>query len=372
MNVHEYEIGLPKQELDTPALLIDLPAMEGNLQRMADFMKGQDVDLRPHAKLYKATPVLAHMQLEAGAIGITCAKLAEAEVLAASGIKDILVANQIVGARKIRRLVNLATYSDVMVAVDGHANVAELSQAATAKGVQLRVVVEVNIGHDRCGVEPFEPVLELAQAVEAAPGLYFSGLMGYDGHCTMKVSEEERGPLSRQANTLLVETRRYLEEAGLEVEIVSGGGTFTYQYAGTVEGMTEIQAGTYLLMDTAFKENGVSDFDCALTVLGTVTSRPTWSGAEDLAIIDVGSKAIDTCWGLPQMKEPAGATAFSLSQEHGRVRVEGPAQNLKVADKVELWVHNANGTVNLYDRFYGIREGIVETVWEIGARGRAT
>lgn len=372
MNVYEYEIGLYKDELDTPALLIDLPAMERNLKRMADFARERHFNLRPHAKLYKATPILAHMQLQAGAIGITCAKLAEAEVLAASGIRDILVANQIVGMRKIRRLVNLAAYTDIMVAVDNQENVVQLSEAAVAKGVQIRVLVEVNIGHNRCGVEPFDPVLELARAVDAAPGLCFSGLMGYDGHCTAKVSEEERGPLSRQANTLLVETRRYLEDAGLQVPIVSGSGTFTYQYASAVPGITEIQAGTYLLMDTAFADHGVGDFECTLTVLGTVTSRPTWSGAENLAIIDVGSKAIDTCWGLPRMKNPAGATILSLSQEHGRVHVEGAAQELTIGDKVELWVHNANGTINLYDRFYGIRDGVVETVWEIGARGKAT
>lgn len=372
MNAHEYEIGLSKYDLDTPALLIDLPAMERNLHKMAALMGRNNVNLRPHAKLHKATPALAHRQLQAGAIGITCAKLVEAELLAASGIKDILIANQIVGSRKIRRLVNLAAYTDVIVAVDNHENVAQLSQAATARGVQIRVLVEVNIGHNRCGVAPFAPALKLAQAVEAAPGLRFSGLLGYDGHCTLKVTAEERGPLSRQANTLLVQTRRYLEEAGLDVEIVSASGTFTHQYAAAIEGITEIQAGTYLLMDTAFQESGVRDFECALTVLATVTSRPTWPGAERLAIIDVGSAAMDASLGLPQMKNPQGATVFSLSQEHGRVSLDDPTLDCQIGDKVELWVPNANGTINLHDRFYAIRNDTVEAVWPIGTKGRAT
>lgn len=372
MGVFEYEVGLHKSEVDTPALLIDLSTMERNLNKMAAYFEGVSANIRPHVKLHKATPILAHMQLQAGAIGLTCAKVAEAETLAAAGIKDILIANQVVGHRKINRLVNLATYTDVMVAVDNYDNVAALSQAAQAKGVQLRVLVEVNVGHNRCGVAPYEPALALSRAVDQASGLKYMGLMGYDGHCTMRVTEEERGPLSRKANSLLADTREYIENAGLKVEIVSGGGSFTYKYAAETEGVTEIQAGTYLLMDTAFKEKGIRDFDRALTILATVTSRPPWPGAEDLAIIDVGNKAIDTCWGLPEVKHPEGATAFSLSQEHGRVRLEGPALGLRIGDKIELWVHNANGTINLYDKFYAVRDDVVEAVWEIGARGKAT
>jgi D-serine deaminase-like pyridoxal phosphate-dependent protein len=372
MTVFEYEVGLHKNEIDTPALLLDVETMEHNLNKMADYFKGVDADLRPHVKLHKATPFLAHKQLQAGAIGLTCAKLAEAETLGAAGIKDILIANQVVGRRKINRLVNLATYTDIMVAVDNYDNVAALSQAAQTKGVHLRVLVEVNIGHNRCGVEPYEPALALSKAVDQALGLKYMGLMGYDGHCTMRVTEEERGPLARKANTLLADTRRYIEEEGQKIEIVSGGGSFTYNYAAETAGVTEVQAGTYLLMDTAFKEKGVRDFDRTLTILGTVTSRPSWPGAEDLAIIDVGNKAIDTCWGLPEVKHPEGATAFSLSQEHGRVRVEELALGLKVGDKIELWVHNANGTINLYDKFYAMRDDVVAAVWEIGARGKAT
>jgi len=371
MSAHEYEVGLHKSQLDTPALLLNLQVMEDNLHRMADFFKDKTVQLRPHVKLHKATPALAYRQLEASAVGLTCAKLSEAEVLAAAGIKDILIANQIVGDQKIRRLVNLAAYTNVMVAVDSLENARQISQAAEARGVKVRVLVEVDIGNARCGVEPCGPALDLSRAIAASPGLIYMGLMGYDGHLTFQVDPADRERLAIAANTLLVETRRYIEAAGLEIQIVSASGTFTYKYASRLAGITEIQAGTYLLMDTAFQEKGVTDFNVALSVLATVISRPPRPGAENLAIIDVGRKSIDTYFGLPEVKSPAGATLFSMPQEHGRLRLDGISGDLNVGDKVELWVRDANGTVNLYDRFYAMRDDIVEAVWEIPGRGKA-
>jgi D-serine deaminase-like pyridoxal phosphate-dependent protein len=373
MNAHEYEVGLHKHEIDTPALLVDLPAMERNLKTMSDFFKGKKARLRPHVKLHKATPILAHMQVEsAKAIGVTCAKLSEAETMANAGIRDILIANQVVGARKVERLVNLAAYSDVMVAVDSYENIAELSGAARAKKVQLRTLVELNIGNNRCGVEPFEQTLEMVRAVHEAPGLRFMGLMGYDGHCTMSVDASEREACARKANKILVQTTEYVEKAGLKVEIVSGSGTFTYRYATQFSGITEIQAGTYILMDTAFRESGVTEFELTLTVLATVISRPKWKGADNLAIIDMGRKATHTHYGLPEVKHPQGAKVIGLSQEHGKVVLEDEALDLKVGDKLELWVRDANDTINLYDKFYALRDETVEAVWDIPARGFLT
>lgn len=372
MSAHENEIGLHRDEIDTPALLLDLAVLEHNLTKMAEYFERVTPALRPHVKLHRATPALAHRQMQAGAIGLTCAKLSEAEALAAAGIRDILIANQIVGRRKVQRLANLAAHTDVMVAVDSYENVSELSAAARARGVEIRVLVEVNIGHNRCGVEPLEPALALSRAVHRAPGLKYMGLMGYDGHCTFGVEDAERERLSRQANLLLAETRRHIEAAGLEVQIASAGGTFTYRYAAEVEGVTEIQAGTYLLMDTAFREQGMLDFACVLTVLSTVISRPSWPGAENMAVIDVGSKGISTLLGTPEIRDPEGATVIRFSQEHGRVDLEHAARQVRCGDKIELWVHDANGTINLFDKFYALRDGIVEAVWEIPNLGNRT
>lgn len=372
MDVHEYEVGLHKSELDTPALLADLDAVERNIQSMATFCREHGVSLRPHAKIHKATPILAWKQLRAGAIGITTAKLSEAEVLASAGIRDLLIANQVIGARKIRRLVNLAAATDLMVAVDSIDNAQEISRAAREKGTTVGVLVEVNIGNDRCGVEP-ALTLGLVQSILALPGIRFRGLMGYDGHLAFFEDSQERDKRSQAAYRLLVQTRDALTQAGVAVEIVSGGGTGTYRSAAQTPGLTELQIGTYVFNDTTYRNAGLREFECALTVLGTVISRPKRTGAEDLAILDVGRKTTSTTYGFPEMKTPAG-TIFSMPQEHSRLKLSEPedALRLKVGDQVELWVKDANGTVNYFDQIYAMRGDRVEAVWNLGGRGKGT
>lgn len=366
------EVGAHKTSIDTPALLLDLDAVERNLKRMFSFLKGKSVRLRPHVKLYRATPELALMQMEAGAIGMTCAKLSEAETLAAAGITDILIANQVVGPYKLARLADLARTCNIKVAVDSLANVKAISEAAVAQGVAVGILVEVNIGHNRCGVAPFAPTLELAQAVLDSPGLIFKGLMGYDGHCTLKVSESERAVLSKQANALLADTRKFVEDAGVQVEIVSGSGTFTYRFASEFDGLTEIQAGTYLLMDTAFRDHGVREFESTLSVLTTVISRPEYPGAGGMVVIDTGRKSVSTELGVPEVKEPQGALVRSLSDEHGRVIFEHETQRPQIGEQIELWVRDANATINQFDRFYAMRGDTVHAVWQIPTCGRHT
>jgi D-serine deaminase-like pyridoxal phosphate-dependent protein len=303
---------------------------------------------------------------------LTCAKLSEAEVLVAHGISEILIANQIVGWTKVGRLVELARQANIMVAVDNVENAKELSQAAEAGGVTIGVLVEVNIGQNRCGVAPLAPALTLARDILARPRLRLRGLMGYDGHCTTKVSHGERGGLSTQANTLLADTRRVLERDGIDVEIVSGAGTFTYQYAAKIPGITEVQAGSYLLMDTAYKDHGIHEFDCALRVVSRVVSRPSYAGAENLAIIDTGKKAVSTLLGNPTVKDLPGATVLSLSDEHGRIILSAEKSNIRVGDPIELWVHDANGTINQFNRFFAVRNNIVQEVWDIPICGDHT
>jgi D-serine deaminase-like pyridoxal phosphate-dependent protein len=358
--------------VDTPALLLDVAAMERNIARMSAFLATTAVTLRPHVKLHKATPQLVERQMAAGAIGMTCAKLSEAEVLAASGVDDILIANQIVGATKIARLVELARRVDIKVAVDSRQNAGELAQAARAAGVTIGILVEVNIGHNRCGVAPFAPALELARVVLAQPGLSFMGLMGYDGHCTLKVAEAEREALSLEANGLLAATRRYLEAAGIAVPIVSAGGTFTYRFAASVDGITEVQAGSYLLMDTGFHDHGVREFEPSLSVLTTVTSRPDYPGAGGLFIIDTGQKSISVALGNPEVMQPRGLLVRTLSDEHGRLDAATADVRPPLGSRVELRVRDANGTIKQFDRFYAVRDGVVEGVWMIPLCGRST
>jgi D-serine deaminase-like pyridoxal phosphate-dependent protein len=366
------DIGLSYRELETPALIANLRVVESNSMTMRSFLSPHKIHLRPHAKIHHATPQIARMQMKDGTIGITCAKLNEAETLREAGIQDILIANQIVGKRKIDRLVNLAGKCDLKVAVDSRENAQAIAKEAVQRGVRVGVLVEVNIGHNRCGVAPFEPTLDMVNFILHLPGLVFKGLMGYDGHCTLKVSPEERGDLSRKAYRLLADTRSHIEKHGIEVSIVSGGGTFTYRYAAEIEGITEIQAGTYLLMDTTFQDHGVREFDCALSVLTTVISQPGYAGAEKLAIVDTGKKSISTALGLPEVLEPDGAKVISLSDEHGRISFADSASALRLGDQVEFSVPDANGTINQFDRIYAVRDGLVEDVWFIPKSGNHT
>jgi D-serine deaminase-like pyridoxal phosphate-dependent protein len=257
------------------------------------------------------------------------------------------------------------------VAVDSPLNVQALSAAAHARGVTVGVLVEVNIGNNRCGVEPFEPSLHLAQMVHSSPGLTFRGLMGYDGHLVFVKDFEERDHLSETGYQVLIQTRDLIQSAGIPVEIVSGGGTTQHKPASRVKGITELQVGTYIFMDTTYRGLGLSDFECSLSMLATVISRPDRPGAEDLAILDIGRKAMDLTFGLPEVKHPPGEIV-SMPQEHSRLRLHTPGRDPQIGDKVELWVKDANGTVNLHDRVYIIRKNLVEAVWDISGRGKVT
>jgi D-serine deaminase-like pyridoxal phosphate-dependent protein len=359
MQCDELSIGTRKEQLDTPILLIDLDVMESNIAKMAAYFRGVDAELRPHTKTHK-TPILAHKQIEAGAIGVTCAKLGEAE-----GIRDVLIANEIVPRQKITRLVNLARHADVMVAVDDPGNVADLSQAAQSKGVHLRVLVEVDIGMKRCGVPPGEPALRLAQEVAESKNLVFAGLMGYEGHTVTIPDFAQRKRETEKGLALLTETKELIEQNGLEVGIVSGGGTGTYNITGQFPGMTEVQAGSYIFMDTYYRKV-LKDFDCALTVLTTVISRPT----KDRAIVDAGMKTVTKEFGLPRIKDAAGVELAHLSEEHGKLDLSNSDADLKPGDKLELIPSHGCTTINLHDKFYGVRDGRLESIWDIAGRGK--
>ncbi len=361
-------IGRHKSELDTPALLINLDIMENNIQKMADYFTTVSAKLRPHLKTHKS-PTIAQKQITAGAIGITCAKLGEAETLINADIPDILIANQIVGKQKIVRLVNLAKTSDIMIAVDNAQNIQDLSDAAKTKNVSIRILVEVNIGMNRCGVEPGLATYELARKVIKCPNLKFEGLMGYEGHTVANPNRTERETATRAAMLQLVETKDYLEKNGINVSIMSGGGTGTYDITGSMPEMTEIQAGSYVFMDSTYHNvEGVGEkFDCALSVLATVVSRPD----KNRIIVDTGLKVITKEFGIPQPLGFSGIEMTSLSEEHGKLLVSDEGFSLQSGDKLEILPTHCCTTVNLHDRYFGIRGDMVETIWEITARGRS-
>ena len=356
-----YAIGRNMFDLDTPVLCLDAAKLERNIARMAAFFEGRPARLRPHSKTHKC-PTIAWMQMRAGAIGITCAKLGEAEVMAQAGLRDLLIANQILGADKIARLINLAAYSEVMVAVDDAANAQELSDAANAKGIALRTIIEVDVGMGRCGTLPGEETLRLAGKMVALPGLRFEGIMGYEGHTVMAPDMDKRRAAAEAAMAQLVATHDLLVQQGIRCDIVSAGGTGTYHITGAYPGITEVEAGSYATMDAKYHSVG-SDFELALTLLARVISV-----RGDRAIINAGMKAMTHEFGMPTVLHPEGWALAKLSEEHGILERQGGAP-LQRGDVVELLPSHGCTTINLHDNYHVTRNDVVEAVWPIAARG---
>ena len=364
-------LGRPKTELDTPALLIDLAAFEANLETMRRLTAERGIAYRPHGKAHKS-PLLAHKQLEAGAIGICCAKLGEAEVMVAAGIPGILVTAEVVGPAKLARLTAAARHGDVMVVADHPTGVAELSGAARAAGLELGVLVEIDAGQGRCGTPPGAPALDVARRIADAKGLIFRGVQGYHGSIQGIVEYPRRQAEARAAAGRLVETVELIRKDGLAVEIVTAGGTGTLSFDTAVGGLTEVQPGSYIFMDATYRRiqwTAAGDpppFAPALTVLGTVISRP----ARDRAVVDVGWKAASSDSGPIVPIGVPGARFDFGGDEYGILRFEG-ACPLGLGAKVEFYPSHCDTTVNLYDHYVALRDGVVEGVWSIPGRGKS-
>lgn len=352
-------IGQSVEALPTPALLVDEGALERNLRRMADFFAGRYCKLRPHFKSHKCV-TLARRQLDAGnAVGITAAKLSEAEVLVAGGVKDVLVANQVVGEGKAARLAALNRGALVRVAVDDPGNVRQLAQAARDAGTAIGVLVEVDIGMSRCGTPPGEATVALARAVHEAEGLRLDGLQGFEGHLVLVKDAEERRQRTLESMGTLVGMRRALEREGLPCPIISGGGTGTYDVTGAFEGVDEMQAGTYALMDAHYKQVR-PEFEVALGVMATVISA-----RRGVAVADVGLKGLGVDFGFPQVAGHPDAEVMYVAEEHLPLR-NVPA---KVGDRLRIVPTHGCTTCNLHRRMWIVRDGAVEDVWPIEGSG---
>lgn len=359
-------IGRSKHVLDTPILCIDLDLMESNIQRMAEFLLRHGKNWRPHAKCHK-TPAVALKEIAAGAIGVTVAKVSEAEVLAAAGIRDILIANMIVGQPKWERLAALCSWADPIVACDHFAQVEPLAAICARNGVTCRVIIEMNIGLDRVGTRPGRDTFDLALAVSKLNGIEFVGIMGYEGHLLRIEHADEKRKQICDAMAMLAECADKLRQDGLRCDIVSAGGTGSYQISAECPGITELQCGGGIFADPFYLQGcNVSGLDSALTVLATVVSRPTL----DRAVLDSGRKTLNPDVQLPIVKGWPDATVKRLSAEHCELTLGPQSQNLKIGDKVELIVGYADFTTPLHDHFYGFRDERLEVVWPILGRGK--
>jgi len=369
MSLPGYPVGrIHLSDVQTPALIVDLDRMERNIATMADAARKGGVALRPHVKTHK-TPAIAHMQMAAGAVGICCATLGEAEVMAAAALPDILITRAVVGRSKIERVGALSRLTRIKVTTDSPANVAELAQVAAEMGVRLDVFMEVNVGQDRCGVEPASPqALDLARRIAGEASLRFAGIQGYEGHLVLNPDAEARLRLTRTANAGAAETKAMLERDGIPVPVLTGGGTGTYDVTGdaVISGYTEIQPGTYATMDARYcTQMGESPFAPALGLLSTCIGR----GAAGRAIVDAGQKALSVDYGPPQVLRRPGLQYLpgKGGDEHGVLELTGA--DLQVGDRVELFPSHGCTTFNLHSWLYGYRGEYVEVAWQIAARG---
>jgi D-serine deaminase-like pyridoxal phosphate-dependent protein len=352
-------IGRARHELTTPALLLDLPVVRRNIAHMAT-RTGGPTRLRPHVKSHKCAE-LARMQIEAGAIGLTAATVWEAAAMAAAGMNDLLIANEVVGPEKVHQLAEIARRTRVMAAVDHVSHAEALSTAAAAAGTGIGVLIDVDVGLGRCGVRTEREAQVLAEQISKLPGLQLRGVMGYEGHCALEPDRGKRAANVQTAMQRLLTVADALRSAGFAVEVVSAGGTGTFDLTGCYPGVTELQAGSYLFMDSS-RTSLVSDFAVGLTVLTTVVSRHRTT-----AVLDCGKKTVGVDFSPPRIVGEAAKVRY-VSEEHTVFDVD-PDCGLDVGQKVELIPSYCPTTINLHDFYNVVQDGVVIDIWPVLARG---
>lgn len=365
------EIGTRLEDVHTPALIVDLDAFERNVKRMGALAAEMGVRHRAHAKTHKSADI-ARIQIEmGGAVGVCCQKVSEAEAIVDGGIKDVLVSNQVVDPKKIDRLAQLALRARTLVCVDDSGNVDGLSEAAVRHGAIIECLVEIDCGAGRCGVQWGEPVVELARKIAEAPGLKFSGLQAYQGAAQHVHDFNERKAKIDTAIQQVRDTVRMLAEAGLECDIIGGAGTGSYYFEGASGVYNEMQCGSYIFMDADYQrvkdQQGefIHEFENSLFIWTSIMSKTK----QDKAICDAGLKAQSVDSGLPTIYGRSDVTYVKCSDEHGVIA--DPDNILKLNDKLKLVPGHCDPTCNVYDWYVGIRDGKVECLWPVTARGLA-
>lgn len=362
--------GMREDEIDTPALVIDLDAFEYNLDHMAALLAPTGVKLRAHAKTHKS-PVIAKLQMARGAVGQCVQKTTEAEVLAWGGIPDILISNEVVGAAKLARVCALSRITNIALCVDDPLQVAAIEAAASDAGIRMTVLVEIDVGAARCGVPAGPEAVALAQRIAASRHLRFGGLQAYQGSAQHKRTVTERRTLIDGAIDASRRTVEQLRQQGLDCPIVGGAGTGTFQLEAASGVYTEMQAGSYVFMDADYARNldaggaPVSTFRHALFVLATVMSAPR----RGLAVLDAGHKAVAVDSGMPTLWQKPDIRYVSASDEHGKLDVGSETEMPKLGEKLRLVPGHCDPTVDKYDWYVGVRKGRVECLWPVAARG---
>ena len=361
--IYRPQPGTPVEELDTPCLILDLDALDHNMDVMASYYESRHSKLRGHSKNHK-TPAIALRQIRRGGTvgGVCAAKVAEAEVMVHGGVSSVFITSEVVAPAKIERLCALARDTEILVACDSPENARELSRAAAAQGVNVGLVIEQETGLVRCGVQEAEAGVALAQLIDSLPGLSFKGIMSHQMMAEPSSDREDRVTEAHRLIQPVLDLREAVLAAGLPVEIVSTGETWSYDVAGEMPEVTEIQGGSYLVMETGYEY--MPDFQFAGKVLSTIISAPK----PGVAVGDAGAKAVGGLKGLPRVEGRQGVEAVDMDTDRTVFQVDDGVE-LKVGDQLTLIPGQQDAMVSRWDRFVGVRNGVVEAVWDIQARG---
>ncbi|MFZ1815855.1 MAG: 3-hydroxy-D-aspartate aldolase BhcC [Rhizobiaceae bacterium] len=366
--------GMDEKDIQTPCLILDLDALERNIKKMGDYAKAHGMRHRVHGKMHKSVDVAKLQEKLGGSVGVCCQKVSEAEVFARGGIKDVLVSNQVRDPAKIDRLARLPKLgARTIVCVDDIDNVAELSAAAVRHGTQLECFIEIDCGAGRCGVTTTQAVVDIAKAIDAAPNLKFTGIQAYQGAMQHMDKYEDRKAKLDTAIAMVKDAVDGLKAAGLPPELVSGGGTGSYYFESNSGVYNELQCGSYAFMDADYgrildkdgKRIDQGEWENSLFILTSVMSH----AKADKAIVDAGLKAQSVDSGLPVVFGRTDVKYIKCSDEHGVVEDTGGV--LKVNDKLRLVPGHCDPTCNVHDWYVGVRNGKVETLWPVSARGKA-
>lgn len=366
--MYQPRIGDSLDALDTPSMIVDLSLMENNIANLMGRFSGKGMHVRPHLKTVKSIE-LAHRLLAAGAIGGCVAKVSEAEVMAQGGIEDLLITTEIVGTPKLARLAALVQkYPRIKVVVDSLIGAQALNETMRQVQLNINVLIDLNVGQNRCGVMPGEEALTLAHALTEMKHLHLIGLQGYEGHLQHIHNQEERIQRCHQAMEALTATATELRSAGFPIEIVTTGGTGTAETCASFAGVTEVQPGSFIFMDTDYRNAIGPRYANALTVLTTVISRST----PTRAVVDAGLKSLSIDSGMPEPRGLAGITYQPGGDEHGILTWEKREglPPLEVGDRIEMIPSHIDTTVNLHDYYYAYRNGRLEAIWTIDGRGK--
>ncbi|HLI09549.1 MAG TPA: DSD1 family PLP-dependent enzyme [Ktedonobacteraceae bacterium] len=367
--MYQPQVGNSLDTLDTPAMIVDLDLMEGNIARLMARFRELNVHVRPHLKTVKS-PDLARILLRAGASGGCVAKVSEAEVMAQAGIEDLLITSEIVGKPKVARLVALLReHRRIKSVVDSFAGAQALNEAMREAGLTLDVLLDLNVGQNRTGVRPGEEALTLARQIGNMSNLRLIGVQGYEGHLQHVHDAEERAARCRQAMQLLTAMAAQLRTEGFPIEIVTTGGTGTGEICATCQGVTEVQPGSFIFMDTDYRNAIGPVYANALTILSTVISR-----APERAVVDAGLKSLSIDSGMPEAKSLPGVRYRPGGDEHGVLtwdeNITLPPDALSIGDRIEFIPSHIDTTINLHDTYYAYRDGKIVAIWPVSARGK--